>query len=113
MSSEPRGASPTGARASQHDRHHGLELLRATEAAALTVGRWLGRGDKAGTRDAGQPSMEEALSGMPFDAGVVIGWDAPGSSLMPGRRIGAGRERIDLAVLPVDGISLVARGLTQ
>jgi fructose-1,6-bisphosphatase II len=50
---------------------------------------------------------------MPFDARVVIGSDAPGSSLMPGRRIGAGRERIDLAVLPVDGISLVARGLTQ
>jgi fructose-1,6-bisphosphatase II len=93
--------------------NHGLELLRATEAAALTVGRWLGRGDKAGTRDAGQQAMEDSLSGMPVDARVVIGPDTAGSALHPGRRIGAGRERIDLAVLPVDGVSLVARGLTQ
>jgi fructose-1,6-bisphosphatase II len=113
MSTAPSRASSLRPRTPLREVHHGLELLRATEAAALTVGRWLGRGDKAGTRDAGQQSMEEALSGMPFDARVVIGSDAPGSSLMPGRRIGAGRERIDLAVLPVDGISLVARGLTQ
>jgi fructose-1,6-bisphosphatase II len=93
--------------------NHGLGLLRATEGAALTVGRWLGRGDKAGTRDAGQQAMEESLSGMPFDAHVVIGPDTAGSALHPGRRIGAGRDRIDLAVLPVDGVSLVARGLTQ
>jgi fructose-1,6-bisphosphatase II len=113
MSSIPTRASSLRPRTQVRDANHGLELLRATEAAALTVGRWLGRGDKAGTRDAGQQSMEAALSGMPFDARVVIGPDSPGSSLPPGRRIGAGRERIDLAVLPVDGISLVARGLTQ
>jgi fructose-1,6-bisphosphatase II len=93
--------------------NHGLELLRATEGAALTVGRWLGRGDKTGTRDAGQEAMEESLSGMPFDAHVVLGPETAGSALHPGRRIGAGRDRIDLAVLPVDGVSLVARGLTQ
>lgn len=93
--------------------NHGLELLRATEGAALTVGRWLGRGDKTGTRDAGQEAMEQTLSAMPFDANVVLGPDTPGSALHPGRRIGAGRPRIDLAVLPVDGVSLVARGLTQ
>jgi fructose-1,6-bisphosphatase II len=113
MSTAPSRASSLRPRTPLRDINHGLELLRATEAAALTVGRWLGRGDKAGTRDAGQQSMEESLSSMPFDARVVIGPDAPGSSLMPGRRIGAGREHIDLAVLPVDGVSLVARGLTQ
>jgi fructose-1,6-bisphosphatase II len=113
MSTAPTRTSSLRPRTPMRDTHHGLELLRATEAAALTVGRWLGRGDKAGTRDAGQQAMEEALSGMPFDARVVIGPDTPGNGLMPGRRIGAGRERIDLAVLPVDGVSLVARGLTQ
>lgn len=113
MSTAPTRSASLRPRTQVRDAHHGLELLRATEAAALTVGRWLGRGDKAGTRDAGQQSMEEALSGMPFDARVVIGPDSPSSSLHPGRRIGAGRERIDLAVLPVDGVSLVARGLTQ
>ncbi|MGI8848049.1 MAG: fructose-bisphosphatase class II family protein [Candidatus Dormibacteria bacterium] len=95
------------------DSHRGLELLRATEAAALSVGRWLGRGDKAGTRDAGQRAMEEALLGMPFDGQVVIGPDSANSTLVRGRRIGVGRDRIDLAVLPVDGISLVAKGLSQ
>jgi fructose-1,6-bisphosphatase II len=95
------------------DRHRGLELLRATEAAALSVGRWLGRGDKAGTRDAGQQVMEEALVGMPFDGRVVIGPDGGNSNLAPGRRIGVGRDHIDLAIVPVDGISLVSRGLSQ
>ncbi len=95
------------------DRHRGLELLRATEAAALSVGRWLGRGDKSGTRDAGQLVMEEALVGMPFDGRVVIGPEGGNSNLAPGRRIGVGRDRVDLAVIPVDGVSLVSRGLSQ
>jgi fructose-1,6-bisphosphatase II len=94
--------------------NHGLELLRATEAAALSVGRWLGRGDKAGTREAAQAAMAEALSGMAFDGRVVIGpEEAVNSPLASGRRVGAGREKLDLALVPVDGISLVARGLTQ
>jgi fructose-1,6-bisphosphatase II len=95
------------------DSHRGLELLRATEAAALSVGRWLGRGDKSGTRDAGQQVMEEALVGMPFDGRVVIGPEGGNSNLLPGRRIGVGRDHIDLAIVPVDGVSLVSRGLSQ
>jgi fructose-1,6-bisphosphatase II len=95
------------------DRHRGLELLRATEAAALSVGRWLGRGDKAGTRDAGMRVMEEALTSMPFDGRVVIGPEGSNNTLVAGRRIGSGRDRVDLAVLPVDGVSLVAGGLSQ
>lgn len=100
-------------RSTAHDRNRGLELLRATEAAALAVGRWLGRGDKAGTRDAAQQAMAEALAAMPFDGRIVVGPDDPAGPLASGRRIGAGRERIDLAVIPVDGVSLVSRGLTQ
>ncbi len=93
--------------------NRGLELLRATEAAALSVGRWLGRGDKAGTRDAAQVAIEEALQGMSFDGEIVIGPDGLNHNLRLGRRIGSGRERIDLAVMPVDGASLVSRGLSQ
>jgi len=109
---EPRTGSLSPARISR-DRHRGLEVLRATEAAALSVGRWLGRGDMPGTRDAGHRAMEEALLGMPFDGRVVIGPDSANSTLLPGRRIGVGRDRIDLAILPVDGTSLVAKGLSQ
>jgi fructose-1,6-bisphosphatase II len=50
---------------------------------------------------------------MPFDGRVVIGPEGGNSNLVPGRRIGVGRDRIDLAVIPVDGVSLVARGLSQ
>ena len=113
----PEGSAPLRIPAARprpaHDRNHGLELLRATEAAALAVGRWLGRGDKAGTRETGEVAMSDALSAMPCDGRIVIGSDDPGGTLIAGRRIGAGREKVDLAVVPVDGISLVSRGLTQ
>jgi fructose-1,6-bisphosphatase II len=105
--------SSTSAARISRDRHRGLELLRATEAAALTVGRWLGRGDKTGTRQAAQEAMEESLLGMPFDGRVVIGPEGPVNRLAAGRRIGSGRDRIDLGIIPVDGVSLVAGGLTQ
>jgi fructose-1,6-bisphosphatase II len=95
------------------DQHRGLELLRATEASALSVGRWLGRGDKTGTRDAGTHPMEQALLGMPFDGHIVIAPEGPSHNLVAGRRIGVGRDRVDLAILPVDGVSLVSRGLSQ
>jgi len=106
-------AAPRPRAGPAHDRNHALELLRATEAAALSVGRWLGRGDKSGTRDTGQRAMSEALAAMPFDGRIVIGPDDPTSTLLAGRRIGSGREKIDLAIIPVDGVSLVSRGLTQ
>ncbi|HET9050833.1 MAG TPA: fructose-bisphosphatase class II, partial [Candidatus Dormibacteraeota bacterium] len=93
--------------------NHGLELLRATEAAALSVGRWLGRGDKAGARDTAQRAMHESLASQAFDGRILIGPDDPGTLLAAGRRVGSGREKLDLGIVPVDGISLVARGLTQ
>ena len=112
MSTVARTTPTVQARISR-DRHRGLELLRATEAAALSVGRWLGRGDKTGTRDAGQQVMEEALRSMPFDGRIVIGAEGPNNRLVPGMRIGSGRDRVDLAVIPVDGVSLVSGGLSQ
>jgi fructose-1,6-bisphosphatase II len=105
--------SATSAARISRERHHGLELLRATEASALSVGRWLGRGDKTGTREAGQQVMEEALDSMPFEGRIVIGPEGPNNRLVSGRTIGVGRDRLDLALLPVDGISLVAGGLSQ
>lgn len=102
-----------GAARISRDRHRGLELLRATEAAALTVGRWLGRGDKTGTRQAAQESMEEALLTMPFDGHIVIAPEGPNNRLQPGRHVGSGHDRVDLGLVPVDGVSLVAGGLSQ
>ena len=111
MSTAARGAP--SAEHSTRGKNRGLELLRATEAAALSVGRWLGRGDKAGTRDSGHVVMEEALEGMPFAGRIVIGPEGSNNRLLAGRIIGAGEDAVDLAVLPVDGVSLVAGGLSQ
>ena len=112
MSTAARRA-PTPSRAQlSRERHRGLELLRATEAAALAAGRWLGRGDKLGVREVAQRAMEEALLSMPFDGRIVIGADSPGS-LFTGRRLGSGREPVDLGINAVDGVSLVAKGLSQ
>ena len=88
-------------------------MLRATEAAALAVGHWLGRGDKINARDAAERAMEEALRSMPFDGHIVA--DAAGAegTMSRGHRVGVGRDPVDLAVNPVDGASLVARGLSQ
>ncbi|HXZ99175.1 MAG TPA: fructose-bisphosphatase class II family protein [Candidatus Binatia bacterium] len=113
MSTSARQAGAVSAARLSRERHRGLELLRATEAAALSVGRWLGRGDKIGARDAAQRAMEEALMGMPFDARVIVGPESSGTGLASGRRLGAGREAVDLALDPVDGVSLVAKGLSQ
>jgi fructose-1,6-bisphosphatase II len=104
--------TPAEARVSR-GRNRGLELLRSTEASALSVGRWLGRGDKSGAREAGQNSMEDALTGMPFEGRIVIGPEGSNNRLVTGRTVGGGRDRVDLALLPVDGISLVAGGLSQ
>jgi fructose-1,6-bisphosphatase II len=104
--------TPATARVSR-GRNRGLELLRSTEASALSVGRWLGRGDKSGAREAGQNSMEDALTGMPFEGRIVIGPEGSNNRLVTGRTVGGGRDRVDLALLPVDGISLVAGGLSQ
>ncbi|HEX6492186.1 MAG TPA: fructose-bisphosphatase class II, partial [Candidatus Dormibacteraeota bacterium] len=113
MASVSRVAATRSRAGQARDRNHALELLRATEAAALSVGRWLGRGDKTGTREAAQLAMAEALAAMPLDGHVVLGPDEPSGALAAGRRIGSGRERVDLAIVPVDGVSLVSRGLTQ
>jgi fructose-1,6-bisphosphatase II len=114
MSTPPVRRSPAASTARLgRERHRGLELLRATEAAALAAGRWLGRGDKAGVRDVAQRAMGAALAAMPFDGHLVIAADGPVAALSPGRRVGVGRDQADLAVDPVDGVSLVARGLSQ
>jgi fructose-1,6-bisphosphatase II len=113
MSTAARPSSSRALARVNRERNRGLELLRGTEASALSVGRWLGRGDKVGTREAGHMVMEDALGGMLFDGQVIIGPDDTNSRLHPGRRIGSGKDRLDLALIPVDGVTLVSRGLSQ
>jgi fructose-1,6-bisphosphatase II len=86
------------------------QYVRVTEGAALTAARWLGRADQeAAERDAGE-AMRRVLDDFPIEGRVVIGSAEDDSPLRVGEVIGAGGEAVDLAVDPLEGRGVVARG---
>jgi fructose-1,6-bisphosphatase II len=95
------------------DRNLAMELVRVTEAAALAASRWMGRGDKEGADGAAVDAMRIVLDSVPMDGIVVIGEgekdEAP--MLYNGERIGDGSPpETDIAVDPIDGTTLTAKG---
>ena len=93
----------------------GMELVRVTEAAALACGRLMGRGDQEEVRLSSAEAMAKALVAVNMDAHivVVVGTPQPGEELVSGFHCGQGQgPRVDLAAGPLDGVSLVTRGLT-
>src|SRR6266536_3526308 len=96
------------------ERNLAMELVRVTEAAALSAGRWMGKGNKEMVDQAAVDAMRPALDGVDMDGVVVIGEgekdEAP--MLYIGERIGNGNPpEVDVAVDPVDGTTLTANGL--
>ena len=96
------------------DRNLALELVRVTEAAALAAARWVGRGDKESADGAAVDAMRLLLDTVPMDGVVVIGEgekdEAP--MLYNGERIGDGSPpEVDIAVDPLEGTRLCARGM--
>jgi fructose-1,6-bisphosphatase II len=85
-------------------------FARVTERAALASARWLGRADEAGAQEAACTGMGEALEVLPIDGKIVIGASEEAEELAAGERIGAGGERFDLALDPLEGVGIVARG---
>ena len=84
-------------------------FARATEWAALAGARWLGRADQDAAENAAEGAMLAGLAELPIDGTVVIG--APeDSQLAVGGKVGAGGEAFDLAVDPLEGRGVVARG---
>ena len=95
------------------DRNLALELVRATEAAALAAGRWMGRNRKNEGDQAAVDAMRLVLNTVEMDGVVVIGEgekdEAP--MLFNGEKIGTGRPPpVDIAVDPIDGTRLLAQG---
>jgi fructose-1,6-bisphosphatase II len=84
---------------------------RVTERAALVGARWLGRADEAGAVEAATAGMQEALAAMPIEGRIVIG-GRDGEVLAAGTVVGAGGERVDLALDAIEGVGVVARGGT-
>lgn len=90
----------------------GLELVRATEAAALSAGRWMGNLDREGIRATAGNTMREALSGVHMNGTIVVGEEPASAPLGVGQRVGdATGEDCDVALKPIDGSTLVAKGL--
>jgi fructose-1,6-bisphosphatase II len=86
------------------------QYVRVTEGAALTAARWLGRADQdAAERDAAD-AMRRVLNDFPIAGRVVIGSADQESPLRFGEEIGAGGETVDLALDPLEGRGVVARG---
>jgi fructose-1,6-bisphosphatase II len=99
---------------SKPDRNLALELVRVTEAAALAAARWVGRGEKEDADQAAVDAMRLLLDTVPMDGVVVIGEgekdEAP--MLYNGERIGDGSPpEVDIAVDPLEGTRLTARGM--
>jgi fructose-1,6-bisphosphatase II len=97
----------------QPDRELALELVRATEVAALAAGRWMGNANKEAGDQAAVDGMRRMLNEVAMDGVVVIGEgekdEAP--MLFNGERVGSGSPpEVDLAVDPIDGTRLLAEG---
>ena len=95
------------------DRNLALELVRATEAAALECARLMGRGDETAADQAAVDAMRTALNRIDMDATVVIGEgerdEAP--MLFIGEKVGTGSgPKIEIALDPLEGTTLCATG---
>ncbi|SMO67617.1 class II fructose-bisphosphatase [Melghirimyces algeriensis] len=91
-----------------------MELVRVTEAAAVASGRWMGFGKKDEADDAATSAMRKVFDTIPMRGTVVIGEgemdEAP--MLYIGERLGLGYlPEVDVAVDPLEGTNIVAKGL--
>ena len=96
------------------DRNLALELVRVTEAAAMAAGRWVGRGDKNGADGAAVGAMRHLINTVSMDGVVVIGEGEKDQApmLFNGERVGNGDgPECDVAVDPIDGTTLNAKGM--
>jgi fructose-1,6-bisphosphatase II len=92
----------------------GLDLVRATEATALEVGRWLGSGNKRQAHAVACAAMAEALNKIDMRGYIVIGEEGRlggQSPLDSGQPVGTGvGPEVDVVVDPIDGTSSVVDG---
>ncbi|HVM85238.1 MAG TPA: class II fructose-bisphosphatase, partial [Candidatus Binatia bacterium] len=94
------------------DRNLALEVVRVTEAAALAASRLMGRGDEKAADQAAVDAMRTALNSLAIDGTVVIGEgerdEAP--MLYIGEKVGGGGPKIDIALDPLEGTTITAKG---
>ena len=97
-------------------RNLALELVRVTESAAIAAARWVGRGDKNTADSAAVDAMRRMISSVAMDGIVVIGEGEKDAApmLFNGERVGDGTgPQCDVAVDPIDGTTLTAKGMNN
>lgn len=98
----------------QFSRNLGMDLVRATEAAALSAGRYMGLGNRNDADRAAITAMAQALNLLDIDGYIVIGEEGKSdetSVLAGGRRVGTGSgPEVDVIVDPIDGKRMLAEG---
>lgn len=95
------------------ERNLALEVVRVTEAAALSSARWMGLGNEKAADQGAVDAMRRAFDAVPFCGTVVIGEGERDESpmLFIGERVGSGEgPELDVALDPLEGTSIVAQG---
>ena len=95
------------------DRNLALDFVRATEAAAINAAFWVGKGNEKQADQAAVEAMRKAFSVIDMDGTIVIGEgerdEAP--MLYIGEKVGSGKGmKLDIAVDPLEGTTITARG---
>ncbi len=98
------------------ERELALEIVRVTELAALASAPWMGRGDKYGADHSATSAMRAMFDSVSIQGTVVIGEgemdEAP--MLYIGEKVGGnGGPEVDVAVDPLEGTDIVAKGLNN
>lgn len=95
------------------ERNLAFDLVRVTEAAAISAARWLGRGDKKAGDKAAVDAMRLSFNTLPILGTIIIGEGEKDKApmLYNGEQVGLGfGYPLDIAVDPVEGTNLLAFG---
>lgn len=102
--------------ASEPTRNLALELVRVTEAAALSAGRFMGRGDKIAADRAAVDAMRVVLNSIAMNAVIIIGEGEKDQApmLFNGEHVGTGDgPEMDIAIDPIDGTRPLSNGISN
>lgn len=94
-------------------RNLAMDLVRVTEAAALSSARWLGKGEKEAGDGAAVDAMRLSFSSVDIQGTIIIGEGEKDNApmLYNGEEVGSGNgPKVDVAVDPVEGTNLLAFG---
>ena len=95
------------------DRNLAIELVRVSEFAALAASKFIGRGDEKAADQAAVDAMRKCLNSLTISGKVVIGEgerdEAP--MLYIGEEVGLGGPSVDIALDPLEGTTITAKGV--